>query len=348
MSTHHSLTLNNASVEWDLARGDLRFFGLSSVLFWADPSLYRMLAPLAQEMGHDLFRLLVAQSSSLGTDEDYEAMVTKLGSSFEEGFLAWGRAVGVAGWGAFSLPAFDRAQGTALVRVRNPWELRVQRAHEGGWGCPFMLGKVIGLFRHALGRPCWADEAVTEVDGEPVVEFKVYASEQTIDAQIAELRRQRLDQRERELEARITQARQELREGQEQLQAQQDTIRTMETPIIQVWDGVLVVPLVGELTSERAQAMGETLLMRVNDLGARDVVLDLTGISSFDEQSGDLLNRTVMAVQLIGARCTVVGLSPRVTQILVGLDIRLTNVRTLRTLADALKNVVGLTGGQGR
>jgi rsbT co-antagonist protein RsbR len=114
------ITLNHATFEWNLADGDVCFFGISSVLFWANPSLYRMLAPLVDEVGPELFRLLVAYSSSHGTDEDYDAMVTKLGSTFEEGFVAWGRAVGSAGWGAFELPEFDRERGRAVVRVRNP------------------------------------------------------------------------------------------------------------------------------------------------------------------------------------------------------------------------------------
>src|SRR5689334_9938956 len=108
MEAKPSLTINKAPIVWDPDNGDVSFFGLSSVLFWANPSMYHMLAPLVEELGADLFRTLVATSSSFGTDEDYNAMVTALGATFEEGFLAWGRAVAAAGWGAFELPHFDR------------------------------------------------------------------------------------------------------------------------------------------------------------------------------------------------------------------------------------------------
>ena len=86
-----SLTLNKARIDWDLDAGAFSFFGIDSALFWLNPSLLRMLAPLAQEIGRDLFRLMVASSSSVGTKEDYSAMVTVLADNFPDGFLGLGQ-----------------------------------------------------------------------------------------------------------------------------------------------------------------------------------------------------------------------------------------------------------------
>ena len=88
----HSIELNRATIAWDLSEGQLQFFGFPSALFWTDPSLLRMLEPLAKEIGHDMFRLLVAYSSSIGTAEDYQAMISTLADNFVDGFLAWGAA----------------------------------------------------------------------------------------------------------------------------------------------------------------------------------------------------------------------------------------------------------------
>lgn len=343
MRDRAEITVNRVLIEWLLDEGDLRFFGLSSVLFWTNPSVYRMLAPLVDEVGAEMFRLLVAQSSSLGTDEDYDAMVTKLGATFEEGFLAWGQAVCGAGWGVFELPEFDRGTGTARVRVTNPWELRMQQGAATTWGCPFLLGKVIGLFRHALGRPCWADEAVVTVGSLPAVEFRVYPSERTIDAELAELRRVRQAAREAELLRRVEAASEELRRNAGEVERQRHVIQALSAPIIQVWSGVLVVPLVGELTEGRAERLSAELLARVVALGAGDVILDLTGLASVDAESADHISRTIAATRLVGARCTVVGLSPKTARALVELGLPLAGVRTLQTLADALRTVVGLT-----
>lgn len=343
MSNRASITLHQAAIEWLLDEGDLRFFGLSSVLFWANPSMYRMLAPLVDELGVDLFRLLVAQSSSLGTDEDHDTMVTKLGATFEEGFLAWGKAVGAAGWGVFELPKFDRAAGTAVVRVVNPWELRMQQGAATSWGCPFLLGKTIGIFRHALGRSCWAEETTDTTGPLPVVELRLFPSDRTIEAELAALRRDKQAARETELQRRVDEASEELRRRAGELERQRHVIQAMSAPIIQVWSGVLVVPLVGELTPEHAEQLSADLLARVVALGARDVILDLTGIATIDAQVAGHISRTVASTRLVGARCTLVGLSPRAAQEFVALQVPLGAVHTLQTLGDALRTVVGLT-----
>lgn len=70
-ATTHSIELQRARFEWDLNAGTLSFFGLHLVLFWSNPSLMLMLEPLAHEIGTPLFRLLVAHSASIGTEEEY-------------------------------------------------------------------------------------------------------------------------------------------------------------------------------------------------------------------------------------------------------------------------------------
>lgn len=86
------ITLHRAPIIWDLENGCFTFFGLDSALFWTDPSLVHTLLPLAEEIGFDLFRLLVAFSSSLGTEEDYHAMVSTLADNFLDGFFSVGKS----------------------------------------------------------------------------------------------------------------------------------------------------------------------------------------------------------------------------------------------------------------
>ena len=142
--TGFAMELNRVPIVWDFKKGSFTFFGLDTAMFWTDPSLVRMLAPLAEEIGIDLFRLLVANSSSFGTREDYHNVISVLGESFEDGFLAWGKAVSSAGWGDFEMPDFDAGRQKATVIVKNPWEISMQRSlrPEERWGCPFFAGQV--------------------------------------------------------------------------------------------------------------------------------------------------------------------------------------------------------------
>lgn len=342
MNDKQSIIVNRVPFVWDHDTSDLTFFGISSVLFWANPSLYRMLAPLVDEIGVDLFRLLVAQSSSIGTDEDYHAMVTVLGSTFEEGFLAWGHAVSAAGWGTFELPHFDVESCTARIRVKNPWELRMQKDQASRWGCPFLKGKVIGLLRHALGRPCWAEEQVS-LDGDmPSVTFRVYASDKTLDLELQQLRQRRCLAEQTRLGEQVEAATAAILEKNLELERKNEIIRSLSTPILQVWDGVLVVPLAGNLPAERAAMLNADLLARVVSETATQVILDLTGLGAIDDAVADRLGATVAALRLIGTECAIVGLAPSLAKSIATLGVSLGDVRVLRTLADALRDVVGL------
>ncbi len=338
-----SVTINQVPIVWDTETGDFTFFGLSAVSFWANPSLFRMLAPLVDEISEALFRLLVAHSSSFGTDEDYNAMVTTLGSTFEQGFLAWGRAVGAAGWGAFEILHFDRDAGTARVRVTNPWELRMQRAGGRFWGCPFMQGKVIGIFGHALGRSCWADEELDTASEVPAVVFSVYPSDRTLDEELRRLRAEQVRMAQAQLAEQVEEATAALLEKRREVEERDRVIRTLSTPILQVWDGVLVVPVVGELSATRAEMLNTQLLDRVVAGAAEQIVLDLTGLSNVDDAVVDRLGATIAASRLLGTQCAVVGLSPELAKAMVELGVSLGGVPVLRTLADALREVVGLS-----
>jgi anti-anti-sigma regulatory factor len=342
MSSTHSVRINNVDIEWNVERGDLRFFGVDAVLFWTDPSMYRLLAPLVDEIGVELFRVLVAHSSSLGTDTDYEVMVTKLGSDFVSGFLAWGEAVATAGWGRFEVLRHDPATATALVRVTNPWELQMQRGHATPWGCPFLQGKIIGLFSIAFGRACWADETIGGDAEQPHVDLAIYPSERGLDRELARLRRGRSAEREGELMQRIEAATVELRAKLAVIEEQRALISALRCPILQVWSGVLAAVLVGELGELAMRDLTQHLLERVQVSRATEVILDCTGVPTLGERESGALGRLVAALRLLGARTTLVGLSPALARGLAADAAALPGARTLQSLEDALQRVVGL------
>ncbi len=345
MSPSHSVRIHNVDITWDVARGDLSFFGVDAVLFWTDPSMYRLLAPLVDEVGAELFRVLVAHSSSLGSDTDHEVMVTKLGTDFVSGFLAWGEAVATAGWGRFEVLRHEPTTATALVRVTNPWELQMQRGHPTPWGCPFLQGKIIGLFSIAFGRACWADETIVRDGEQSHVDLAIYPSERVLDRELARLRLGRSAERERELMQRIDAATAELRAKIAVIEEQRTLISALRCPILQVWSGVLAAVLVGELGKLAMAELTHALLERVQATHARDVILDCTGVPTLGGHELGALTRLVAALRLLGARTTLVGLSPALARGLAADGAGLPGARTLQSLADALQRVVGLRAG---
>lgn len=109
------------------------------------------------------------------------------------------------------------------------------------------------------------------------------------------------------------------------------------TPIIQVWDDIVTMPVVGLVDSVRAADMKTALLELVSRTGARFAIVDLTGVDTVDTATADHLLKVMRAVQLLGARCVITGIQPSVAQIIVGLGLDLQDVITLRSLREGLR-----------
>ncbi len=126
-------------------------------------------------------------------------------------------------------------------------------------------------------------------------------------------------------------------ELRQRVEAQQDAIHSMSTPIIQVWDDILTMPVVGLVDSVRAADMKNSLLETVSRTSAKFAIVDLTGVDTVDTATADHLLKVMRAVGLLGARCVITGIQPSVAQIIVALGLDMQGVVTLRSLREGLK-----------
>jgi hypothetical protein len=259
------IELHNVPIVWDMENGNLSFFGIDSALFWTDPSLVYMLAPLAEEVGIELFRLIVAYSSSFGTKEDYHGMVTTLGDSFEEGFLAWGKAVSAAGWGTFKMPEYHPDKQQATVIVNNSWEIIMQRKlpSEKRWGAPFLQGKLIGIFNHAFGNGCWANDSCHYDSADARAEFKIFPSSKTIKNELKKLRYKRMMASEQALTAKVDQKTTELQKAKKEIELYS---RTLEQQVAE---------RTAELVKTNKQLQNEIEIRKEAEANKEMLILDL-------------------------------------------------------------------------
>ena len=116
---------------------------------------------------------------------------------------------------------------------------------------------------------------------------------------------------------------------------QQQDMLELSTPVVQLWDGVLALPLIGTLDSARTQVVMESLLQRIVDTGAAIAVIDITGVPTVDTLVAQHLLKTVAAARLMGADCIISGIRPQIAQTIVHLGVELQDVVTKATLADA-------------
>lgn len=149
-----------------------------------------------------------------------------------------------------------------------------------------------------------------------------------------------LAEAKRELNRTLTQqeaVNRELEAKLETIEMQQAAIRELSTPIIEVWAGVLCLPVVGVVDSQRSAEMTETLLETIVAKQARMAIVDITGIDVMDTKTADHFIKMARAVRLLGAECIVSGINPGIAQTLTHIGVDLTGVRTLRSLRDALQ-----------
>jgi rsbT co-antagonist protein RsbR len=124
---------------------------------------------------------------------------------------------------------------------------------------------------------------------------------------------------------------------QETIAQQRATISELQTPVIEVWSGILALPIVGSLDTARAQEMNEALLERIVATGSEIVLLDITGVPVVDTAVAQHLLETVAAARLLGGDVFIVGLSARTAMTLVQFGVDLSHVTTRATMAKGLE-----------
>jgi rsbT co-antagonist protein RsbR len=117
----------------------------------------------------------------------------------------------------------------------------------------------------------------------------------------------------------------------------------LSTPVVQLWDKILAVPLIGTLDSERTQTVMENLLNHIVRTGAEIAIIDITGVPTVDTLVAQHLIKTVSAARLMGADCIISGIRPQIAQTIVHLGLQL-DVISKATMADALGLALKRTG----
>jgi rsbT co-antagonist protein RsbR len=137
----------------------------------------------------------------------------------------------------------------------------------------------------------------------------------------------------------------EYQKGREAVIArQQRDLIELSTPVVKLWDGVVAVPLIGTLDSERTQIVMESLLERIVETNSTMAIIDITGVPTVDTLVAQHLLKTVAAARLMGADCVISGIRPQIAQTIVHLGLTLSEVTTKATMADAIAHALDASG----
>jgi len=141
-----------------------------------------------------------------------------------------------------------------------------------------------------------------------------------------------------------TEAFQKTRE--EVIARQQRELLELSTPVVELWDGILALPLIGTLDSNRTQVVMESLLEKIVEARAAIAIIDITGVPTVDTLVAQHLMKTVAAARLMGADCIISGIRPQIAQTIVHLGVDLAMVTTKASMRDAFATALQRTGAR--
>jgi rsbT co-antagonist protein RsbR len=125
------------------------------------------------------------------------------------------------------------------------------------------------------------------------------------------------------------------------IEAQRSLLETLAVPVIRVWEGVLLLPLVGALSRERAAQVTGSVLEAIGRARARFMLIDVTGVPLVDTMAAEALLRTVQAAALLGCESVLVGVGAAAAQTLIGLDVDIGRITTRATLDRGIEYALG-------
>ena len=291
---------------------------------------------LYEQLGEQLGRALLSQFGFRCGNEDYEALSRMFAWDAELDKLAAGPTMhtweGIVKATA-TLVDFDRKK--KQFHMAGTWENSYEAdVHLTEFGsstepvCHTLTGYASGWCSSFFGAPCVAVETKCRGRGDEICEFEVRHVEGW--GQEAEPWKQALSATNysltSDLEAKLN-----------MIEAQRRAIAQLSTPIIQVWDEILCLPVIGVVDTSRSAEMTDRLLDTVVSQRARAVIIDITGIEVMDTKTADHFIKMAKAVKLLGAEPVITGTSPSIAQTLTHIGVDLGDIRTLRSLRDALR-----------
>jgi anti-anti-sigma regulatory factor len=205
--------------------------------------------------------------------------------------------------------------------------------------------------RSAIGRRTHVWEFAARGEGSPrVAAFQAYRDEGCVVliGQLRDTRTGGVVEEMARLTAELAEAqRQEQRQNRALQQALEErdrllaTVRDLTAPAVPVWEGVLLLPIVGHIDQRRAELIREQLLERVSAAQARIVIVDLSGIAAVDETVTTALLKTIQALRLLGARAVLVGISPTIALTMIGMGVDFGDLSVCADLESGIRYALG-------
>ena len=325
-----------ASLKFSPADGTV-LLGANRMLIFRQEALGTRRTLLHEQLGERLTRAILTQFGQRCGAEDHKALKAAYRWDSEMDELGAGPVLHTWEGLVKATPtavAFDRTSGH--FHMKGTWE----NSYEAGlylaaFGksespvCHTLTGYASGYCTSFVGAPILAIETRCRACGDERCEYEIRPADQW--GEEADAHRDALAQTQTSLTR-------DLEDKLQTIERQAVAIRELSTPVLEIWDDVLALPIVGVVDTRRSMDVMNTLLRRIVETKARHVIMDITGVDMVDTKTADYLLKIVRAANLLGSRCVLTGLSPAVAQTLVEIGADMNEVTTLRDLKAGLRH----------
>lgn len=349
MTASNSFSAERGLDEIILGKGPegLSFAG-GRVMLYSHVAIEMLRRQLFHQLGDDLARAILAQAGREAGFNDAQLLLQAhsfdtTASMLEAQYALLARS----GFGRFEvLDLAVEAEANevyAHVRCHASPEAESHRRLFGAAAhpaCCHLVGYSTGWSSAVLGSPALTIESHCVAKGDAYCEFETLPDTDFVGPEAA-FWRQAFENTSGSLARQLNEKLSTIETQMATITAQAEDIDRMSTPILQVRDDILVLPVIGSVTQSRVSTMSETLLQAIVRHHASGVIIDVTGVANLDVSSASQLMSMVRAVRLLGSMPVVSGISAKMSQVLVADGADFTGLSPQRTLQDALRHLEG-------
>ena len=317
--------------------------GGTRALLYSHVAIEMLRRQLFHQVGDELARAVLAQSGREAGFHDAQLLLQLRQFDSTEAMLeAQYEFLARSGFGRFELLDLAVKRPTEIyVRVRCHGAPEAE-SHLQLFGptdapaCCHLVGYSTGWSSAMTGMRVLSVETHCVAKGDSHCEFETLPYDDFVGPEAA-FWKQTFESTGRSLAQQLNEKLAMIEEQMQTISTQAADLARLSTPILQVQDSVLVLPVIGTVDAERVATMSETLLEEIVRRKAAGVIIDVTGVATLDASTANQLVSMIRAVRLLGSKAVVSGISPTISQLLVMEGIDLRELPTQRTLQDALQ-----------
>ncbi|SDJ89808.1 STAS domain-containing protein [Sediminibacillus albus] len=329
-----SIIDKHPSYTWIPGKGSMRFEGQDVIIFWIETAMKSFLDTI-EEVSGDAAANIVMETAGFRMGKIVSDFFKQ--DSIENVVHSLPEIYAAAGWCELEIVDFSAENETALIRMKNSWEYKVNKLQRKEKMGTFLAGHFAGTLTGLFNRNTSFSVVKSQLTGDEYDEIRYFPSNGSPIKDIHSFIRQNEQDEIQRLERKV----------EERTETLMNLVKEISSPLIPVLDGIVVMPLIGKYDEARADDLFKRTMEELPAYEANFLILDVTGLDSdIDAYSISLLQSLTNSSKLLGTKSVIVGISPKLSMKLTESNIEMQDIDYFSTLKHAIHFALAQEGKQ--